>query len=184
MSDPNDLAAFLDEAWDHLTHGVADSRAPARYPTFATVSPTGMPEARTVALRGAVRATATLEIHTDVETPKVTALRKNPHAAFHIWIPDADLQIRMTTQVGILTGPAVSDQWTKVPPASRVSYGTEPFPGTAINHVFAYDKPADRDRFAVLHCRLVDMDVVHLGAQHRRAFYTAKGNWKGVWVAP
>jgi pyridoxamine 5'-phosphate oxidase len=53
MSDPNDLQAFLDEAWQHLAHGVADSKSPARYPTFATVSADGIPQARTVALRGA-----------------------------------------------------------------------------------------------------------------------------------
>lgn len=184
MSDPNDLSAFLDEAWRHLTRGVADSRAPARYPTFATVSPEGTPEARTVALRGALRSAATLEIHTDLETPKVAALRKNPVASFHIWIPRADLQIRATTQVSILTGADVAEQWAKVPPASRVSYGTVPVPGTRIKHVFDYEKSADPDRFAVLQCRLLDMDLVHLGTQHRRASYTAKDNWVGVWVAP
>ena len=45
MSDPNDLAAFLDEAWQHLGRGVADAKSPARYPTFATTSPDGWPEA-------------------------------------------------------------------------------------------------------------------------------------------
>ena len=74
MSDPNDLQAFLDEAWRHLTRGVADSKAPARYPTFATVSTQGKPEARTVALRGASRSAGALEVHTDIETAKVTAL--------------------------------------------------------------------------------------------------------------
>ena len=66
MNFPNDLRAFLDEAWRHLQRGVADSRSPARYPTFATVAADGTPEARTVALRGASRSQSMLEVHTDI----------------------------------------------------------------------------------------------------------------------
>lgn len=184
MSDPNDLRAFLDEAWQHLTQGVADSKAPARYPTFATVSPDGKPEARTVALRGAMRSAGIVEVHTDIATAKVTALQMHPYAAFHIWAPRADLQIRLSTCVEILTGPQIDPQWAKVPPASRVSYGTAPAPGTPITDVYAYDKPAERARFAVLRCTLLEIDLVHLGAQHRRAAFVREDEWQGTWVAP
>ena len=56
MSDPGDLQAFLAEGWQHLRRGAADGRSPARYPSFATVSPEGVPEVRTVALRRAAEA--------------------------------------------------------------------------------------------------------------------------------
>lgn len=184
MSDAGDLAAFLAEAWRHLGRGVADRRHPARYPTFATVSPEGLPEARTVALRRASPSEAVLEVHTDVVTPKVAALRRSPWAALHVWVPKADLQIRLTTRVTVLTGTEVEDAWAQVPPAARVSYGTRPDPGTAIDTVYAYDKPADRARFAVLRCAVAEIDLVHLGAQHRRARYVAEDTWTGTWVAP
>ena len=118
MSDPNDLGAFLDTAWQHLQRGVADRRSPARYPTFATVSPDGVPEARTVALRKASRSDGCVEVHTDIVTPKVAALRAHPRAALHVWLPRADLQIRLTTTVHILTGDQVIEAWDQVPPAS------------------------------------------------------------------
>jgi hypothetical protein len=184
MSDPNDLQAFLDEAWQHLSRGVADSKSPARYPTFVTVSPDGTPEARTVALRAARQSDAALEVHTDIETAKVAALHHRPVAAFHIWLPRADLQIRLTASVTILTGPDVETQWAKVPSASRVSYGTEPAPGTSIAQVYAYEKPPTRDRFAVLRCLLTEMDLVHLGTRHRRAGFARKDGWQGTWLAP
>ena len=184
MTDPQDLQAFLEEAWRHLTRGVADSRAPARYPTFITVAADGTPEGRTVALRGAVKSTATLEIHTDVKTPKVFALRHNPVAAFHVWIPRSDLQIRLATDVDILTGAQVEEQWARVPAGSRVSYGTMPLPGTPIADAFAYEKPADRARFAVLLCRVTQIDLVHLGTPHRRAGYLASDGFAGSWLAP
>ena len=184
MSDPNDLQAFLDEAWQHLDQGVTDSRAPARYPTLATVSPDGRPEARTVALRAASRAAAVFEVHTDIATAKVTALQHNPKAAFHIWMPRAELQIRVTAVVEIVTGPNVAAQWDKVPSSSRVSYGTRPEPGTQIAHAFAYEKPADQDRFAILRCHLEELDLVDLGARHRRALFVAENDWAGLWLAP
>ncbi|MEM6372686.1 MAG: pyridoxamine 5'-phosphate oxidase family protein [Pseudomonadota bacterium] len=184
MSDPNDLNAYLDAAWQHLSRGVADAKSPARYPTFATVSPDGWPEARTVALRKASRSAAILEVHTDIKTPKAASLAIHPRAQLHIWLPRADLQIRASVTVEILTGPGIDAQWDKVPFASRVSYGTQPVPGTPIPHVYAYEKPAERSRFAVLHCHLVALDLVHLGARHRRAVFSAKDGWAGTWVAP
>lgn len=184
MSDPNDLQAFLNEAWQHLLNGVADSTSPARYPTFCTVSPEGTPEARIVALRGAVQASGLLEIHTDSATAKVAALRQTPVAAFLIWLPEADMQIRLTTSVEIATGAGVEAQWRKVPAASRVSYGTLPVPGTPIANVFDYAKPADRAKFAVLNCTVTGIDLVHLGARHRRASFSAVDGWAGTWLAP
>jgi pyridoxamine 5'-phosphate oxidase len=184
MSDPNDLHAFLDEGWRHLTRGVADSRSPARYPTLATVAPDGTPEARTVALRGASRAQSVLEVHTDIATSKVVALQHNPKAAFHIWLPRTDLQIRITTFVDVLTGPDIDPQWDRVPEGSRVSYGTRPTPGTPISDVYAYEKPSNRDRFAVLKCRVLEIDLVHLGARHRRAAFVETDDWAGTWLAP
>lgn len=184
MSDPNDLAAFLAQAWQHLSRGVADRRAPARYPTFATVGPDGTPQARTVALRGASSSAGTLEVHTDIVTEKVIALRRNPVAALHVWIPRSDLQIRVTARVEILTGEAVTAQWDQIPTGSRVSYGTLPDPGTPIPHVYDYDKPAERSRFAVLACTVTALDLVHLGEQHRRAAYNRSDRFKGQWLAP
>lgn len=184
MSDAGDLSAFLAEAWQHLRRGAADGRHPARYPTFATVSPDGLPEARTVALRAAVPMEALVEVHTDIATPKVIALQANPRAALHIWVPKSDLQIRLTTTVDILTGPDVQDAWEAVPPPSRVSYGTAPDPGTPIDAVYAYEKPAVRERFAVLRCTVDHIDLVHLGKRHRRAAFTRDGGFAGTWLAP
>lgn len=184
MSDPNDLAAFLQEAWTHLETGVADSTSPARFPTFGTVAASGTPELRTVALRHADRRAAIVEVHTDIDTPKITALMQNAIAGLHVWLPDAKIQIRLTGRVDIRTGPQVDAEWAKVPVASRVSYGTMPIPGTPIGHVHAYEKPADRDRFAVLTCHLTQIDLVHLDARHRRAVFTRADNWAGTWVAP
>jgi len=184
MCDPNDLCAFLDEAWGHLQQGVADSSSPARYPAFATVAEDGTPEVRTVALRGASRSQSMLEIHTDVLTCKVVALQRSPKAAFLVWLPSANLQIRVTTTVVIQTGSDIEQHWDRVPVASRVSYGTKPTPGTAISDAYAYEKPSERERFAVLMCSVLAMDLVQLGERHRRAGFNNENDWVGEWLAP
>ena len=184
MTEPNDLPTFLDYAWRHLLRGVADGRSPARYPIFATVASDGTPEARTVALRGASRSLSTLEVHTDIATAKVGALKHFPKAAFLFWLPRANLQIRITTTVDIQTGSAVDGQWDRIPVVSRVSYGTEPTPGTVISDAYAYAKPSERERFAVLTCKMLCIDLVQLGELHRRAGYNCENDWVGEWLAP
>lgn len=184
MQNLEDLSAFLDSCWQHLGRGVADSRSPARYPTFATVSAEGKPEARTVALRAAHRSSHSVEVHTDIATAKVRALAATPFAALHIWLPKADLQIRLTTTVTLLQGNAVEAAWQKVPAASRVSYGTQPDPGLPIESAFDYEKPPLRERFVVLHCAIDHIDLVHLGAKHRRAAFMRSDDWAGQWLAP
>jgi hypothetical protein len=187
-SDPQNWATTLeglfDQAWLRLVRGVADRRAPARHPTFATVSPDRWPEARTVVLRAADRAAAMIEVHTDLQSSKVTALRANPRAALHIWEAGAHLQIRLSASVSILSGPEVADIWARVPDPSRQSYGTVPAPGQPIATALDYAKPADPHSFAVLRCAVQQMDLVHLGPQHRRARFLRADGWAGQWLAP
>ncbi|MCH2164474.1 MAG: pyridoxamine 5'-phosphate oxidase family protein [Marinovum sp.] len=184
MSDPGDLAVFWDDAWQRLRRGVVDRRAAARTISFATVSPTGWPEVRTVVLRAADISNAMLEVHSDSETAKVAALKTTPRAALHVWDPKADLQIRASGEVRLLSGPKVAAQWAQVPDVARVSYGTDPAPGTPIESVYSYEKPANPDRFVVLQCHLTEVDLVHLGERHRRARYVRADGWQGIWCAP
>jgi hypothetical protein len=184
MNDRGDLMAFLDEAWRHLTRGVADKHAPARHPTFATVSPEGRPEARSVVLRRADQAAAALEVHTDCATSKVRALQQAPYAALHVWVPRAKMQLRLAAEVEMFTGDAALERWEQVPEAARMSYGTQPHPGTPIKQVDDYHTSITSGRFTVLYCRLTEMDLLHLGAPHRRAKLYRDDGWSGTWVAP
>jgi pyridoxamine 5'-phosphate oxidase len=179
-----DLASFYQQAWTRLVRGVADRRAPSRHPTLATVSPAGWPEARTVVLRAADPVLATLEIHTDLKSPKVASLRANNCATLHIWEQSAHLQIRIEATVTILTGENVAPIWAKVPDPSRQSYGTMPTPGTPIDAALAYKKPADQTSFAVLRCAAQAIDLLHLGPDHRRARFERLNDWQGQWLAP
>lgn len=187
-TDPHPWAAALDtlhaQVWTRLARGVRDRHAAARHPTFATLSPTGWPEARTVVLRAADAVAGTLDIHTDLRSAKVAALRANPRAALHIWDASAHLQTRIEATVTILSGDAVAADWARVPDPSRQSYGTEPAPGLPIADALAYVKDPVAATFAVLRCAVQGMDIVHLGPQHRRARFDRGDDWAGQWLSP
>jgi pyridoxamine 5'-phosphate oxidase len=179
-----DLEALCAQVWTRLARGVADRHAPARHPVFATVSPEGMPEARTVVLRAADAAAGTLDIHTDLRSAKVAALRTTPWAALHVWDPSAHLQIRIAAAVSILSGDQVAGIWARVPDPSRQSYGSVPDPGQPIAGSLDYLKQPDPAVFAVLRCTAQSIDAVHLGPRHRRARFDRENGWAGQWLAP
>ncbi|MGY6548712.1 MAG: pyridoxamine 5'-phosphate oxidase family protein [Roseinatronobacter sp.] len=178
------LADLHAQVWTRLIRGVRDRRAPARHPTLATISPEGLPQARTVVLRAADKPRAMLDVHTDLGSAKIADLRACPHAALHVWDDSARLQIRLALDATILTGADVADAWARVPAPSRAAYGRHPAPGAPLAQALAYDSPADPTAFAVLHLQIREMDILHLGPAHRRARFTRATGWQGQWVAP
>ncbi len=178
------LPGLHDMVWQTLSRGVADHRSPARQPTFATISPTGWPEARTVVLRRASPSDAVLEVYTDSQSDKIASLRQTPRAALHVWHAKQRLQIRVQADVTLLSGTAVTDRWTPLGPEGRLSYGVAPPPGQAIATSLAYEKQADPDRFCVLSLAVTTIDAVHLGDVHRRASFAASDGWVGCWLSP
>lgn len=170
--------------WEALDAGVRRADHPARYPTFATTTPDGWPEARTVVLRACDAVSGTVRMFTDIETSKIASLRASPRAAIHVWVPTQNLQIRLQVEVSILTGDAAESDWDSVPDHGRNSYGVTPAPGTPIPGALSYVKEPDQATFAVLQCRVVSADLVHLGADHRRARFSQDDDWVGQWLSP
>jgi len=186
--DPHPWAKSLDtlltEVWQRLTRAIHDRRAAARHPTLATVSADGWPEARTVVLRAADRAGAFLQVYTDLRSAKVADLRANPRAALHIWDKSAHLQARLRTEVTILSGAETAALWERLSAPARLAYANTPGPGLPIQDALGYRQNPDPAHFAVLKLAVQEMDVLHLGPEHRRALYRSAAGWAGQWVAP
>lgn len=178
------LGSLYDHAWQRLVRGVHDRHAPARHPTLATVSPEGLPKARTVVLRAADKSQGRLEIHTNLHSSKVADLMARPVAALHVWDNDSRLQIRVEAEVEIASGAAVADTWAKVPDRSRTAYSSSHTPGQPIPSALDYDNDPDQSVFAVLHLNIRALDLLHLGADHRRAQFSRERDWTGQWLVP
>ena len=178
------LAGLHARAWETLGLGVGNPLHPARLPSFATVSPDGWPEARTVVLRGAEMVSAEVSVHTDLYSGKIQSLRAHPKASLHIWDSEQALQLRMQAEVSIASGIDTRPLWDKIPDHAQQSYGVTPPPGALIDGALDYIKQPDPDTFAVLTCRITQIDVVHLGDDHRRALFSRESNWAGQWLSP
>lgn len=179
-----ELGTLYDHAWQRLVRGVHDRHAPAWHPTLATVSPDGLPKARTVVLRAADKSQGRLEIHTNLHSSKITDLMAKPVAALHVWDHGSCLQIRVEADVEIVSGAAVADTWARVPDRSRTAYSSSHTPGRPIPSALAYDNDPDQSVFAVLHLNIRALDLLHLGADHRRAHFTRESGWAGQWLVP
>ncbi len=187
-ADPHPWARTLEglhaQGWARLARGVQDRHAAARHPTLATVSAEGRPQARTVVLRGVERARATLKVYTDLQSAKVAELRASPFAALHVWDSGAHLQIRLQAEVTILSGAASAAIWAELPEHGRSAYGSVPAPGTPVPAALDYTKIPDPSAFAILSLAVTEMDLLHLGKDHRRARFRRAADWAGEWLVP
>ena len=125
-----------------------------------------------------------IEFHTDATSSKLLALKENPRAGLHIWLPKVQLQIQMDVVVEVKAGDITIPYWRNVPTNSRIAYGTIPSPGTVIGCPLAYDHAPDQKRFAVLKCHIQSIQLLLLGIKHIRAYYKKKNNWQGEWLSP
>lgn len=178
------LDTLFDHVWSRLVRGVHDRHAPARHPTLGTVTPQGLPQLRTVVLRAADKADATLRMYTDLHSAKVAELRAAPVAALHVWDSSAHLQTRISGVVTIVAGPDVAPVWDQMPEHGRRAYGSAPPPGHPVATSLDYAKVPDPAAFAILHLQVDMIDVLHLGPDHRRARFDRANNWAGQWLAP
>ena len=178
------LGTLYDHGWQRLVRGVHDRHAPARHPTLATVSPEGLPKARTVVLRAADKSQVRLEIHTNLHSSKIVDLMAKPVAALHVWDSGSRLQIRVEAEVEIASGADVADTWARVPERSRTAYSSSHTPGQPIPSALDYDNAPDHAVFAVLQLNIRALDLLHLGADHRRARFTRENHWAGQWLVP
>ena len=178
------LDDFLDFGWAQIARGKADKKSPARHPSFVTISADGFPNARILVMRRYDRKNNEIEFHTDTASSKMLALKENPRAGIHIWLPKVQLQIQMDVVVEVKDGDITIPYWRDVPTNSRIAYGTIPIPGTVIQNPLAYDHAPDQKRFAVLVCNIQSIQLLLLGTKHIRAYYKKKTNWKGEWLSP
>ncbi|MBM2574877.1 pyridoxamine 5'-phosphate oxidase family protein [Jannaschia sp. Os4] len=183
MSDPfATLEGTLAHVWQRLGRGTADARDPFRFVTLATVGARG-PQARTVGLRRASRSEAAVEVHSDLRTEKVEALRHDPRAEILAWDSRRQVQVRLAGGMTLI--PADPDRWARVPEGSRTNYGTDPAPGTPVEAPEAVGRTPEIERFVALRMAVARIDVVSLKHEpHRRALFVAADGFAGAWTAP
>ncbi|MDP4025086.1 pyridoxamine 5'-phosphate oxidase family protein [Methylobacterium sp. NEAU 140] len=189
----DDLDATLAALWRLLAEGAAHGRSGFHLPALATLGADGRPRLRTVVLRAADRATGTLRLHCDRRSDKAAEVLANPACALSAYDGEANVQIRIEGRASLHTGDAAADAaWAGSRAMSRVCYGAEPGPGTALPAGGAYALPDPEDaalgrpHFAAVIVRAEALDFLYLDRRgHRRAGWRrAEAGWSGGWLAP
>lgn len=176
MIDSKRLQEIENDTWDVLTRAVVDKRSPLRWFTFATVSPDGQPEARTVVLRAFDRTSRTLTLYSDRRAAKVRALVQNPKVECHFFDNRHMLQFRLSGTAQLLTdGPRWTSLFEKLPEYALGDYAALHAPGTP-----GLDQSAQgiaEENFTVVDITIAKLDWLSLSRNgHQRAQF----RWQGV----
>lgn len=190
----DDRAAMFLVLWRLLTEGAERGKSGFHLPALATVAADGCPRVRTVVLRAADRASGTLRFHCDRRSGKAAELLSDPACALTAYDAAEKIQIRIEGRASLHTDDAIAESaWAGSRAMSRVCYGAEPGPGTALPTGDAYALPDEaeaatlgRPHFAAVVVRTERLELLYLDRRgHRRAGWRRDGDgWEGAWLAP
>lgn len=187
----DDLEGSCAHAWALLARGVKDRRSPFHTPGLATVTPAGLPEIRTVVLRGCDTQKLALRFHTDTRSGKIVDMQQQPHAALHFYDPGAKIQLRVRARLEVLTGAAYDTAWENTRPMSRECYQVTQAPGSVLPDPASvvFDARATRDgadHFAPVVAHVREIEWLYLAARgHRRALFDfTSPNAEHRWLVP
>jgi hypothetical protein len=197
------LTDLEQRTWQQLAAVLADtqdSAVPTGFKTMvvATCSPSGA-DARTVVLRKVNAAHKYVWFHTDARAAKVMQLEAFPNATLLFWDDKLQCQLRLSVETRLHTDDYIADEhWQHLAVSSRKVYLSEYQPGKVLpapypgfpeelgeNLPSKEASEAGRKNFAVIECRILAMEYLHLSRSGQtRAFFQYEPESRMVWLAP
>jgi hypothetical protein len=190
------LEQIYARVWDCLAAAVREDKWPFKVMQVATIGLDGSPDVRTVLLRGVSEPENLLTFHTDLRSPKVAELSRDPRIALVGVDTVQNLQIRVFGESRVVRdGQARLDAWRTSPDHDLIVYRTKLAPGTPMSQAGdEFDEaPHDIDpaeglqHFCVVEVRPARLDWLDLSNADRpqRARYVRRGDiWVHNWIAP
>jgi pyridoxine/pyridoxamine 5'-phosphate oxidase len=187
------------DIWSRLEDASRSARNEFHLPVVATVSG-DLPSLRTVVLRGAWANEKKLSFHTDIRSPKVSALLVNPAIGLLFYHKVHRLQLRVQGKV-VIDKDSIDAQaaWDNTPASSRRCYlSTEApssiseTPSIGFPETFRSRFPNDaetlpgRAYFAVVRIQVQSIDWLwlHHGGHRRAKFIYNERGFEGHWLVP
>ena len=127
-------AEIRQRIWTELQRATQDRHHEWRTPVLATVSPDGLPQARSVVLRQADAKLGSLQIYTDGRSPKVAEISAQPALMLVFWSKRLNWQLRVQAKALVEhTGSAVDAVWARVSQSPAVGdYLSASAPGDSL----------------------------------------------------
>lgn len=189
--------AIPDTVWASLHAAASDRSHPMRLCTVATINGDGLPDARLLVLRGALREQSQLWFHTDCRAPKIAQLASRPGICIVTYDPRAGIQLRVYGHAVIHTNDAVAARhWEQTELAVRYAYGATSPPGTPIpvrdprmasrrRKRTTQELEEGRQHFAVIDVAVTSVDWLQVSESgDRRAVLRADEDWTVTALSP
>ncbi len=192
------LADLERDSWRQLVSAPKQKSAGFKTMTVATNTANGA-DARTVVLRQVDEVRRYIWFHTDARADKVIQLEAFPNATLLFWDDKRQVQLRLTAETRLHMDDYVADeQWKNLWVGSRKIYLSERVPGSELPNPYPgfpahlgedlpteADSEAGRKNFAVIECRVLSMEYLHLGrGGQTRARFQYEPERKLTWLAP
>lgn len=191
---------ILRDSWTLLALGTTDRKHAFHTPVLGTLGD-GLPQLRTVVLRGVKPETRLLYCHTDTRSPKFSELVASPVASWLFYSAAEKIQLRAEGKVTLHTADAVSEaHWQTSQLTSRRTYTQFSAPGTRTDAPTsglpefligrtpsAKEAEAGRANFAVIECKIFRLDWLQLTSDgNRRAVFEWSNSdvLTSSWVVP
>ena len=187
-----------EQAWDLILTSAGQAHRPFGTPAVGNAGSDGLPRQRTVVLRRADKAAATLTHYTDRRSVKAKELIGNPVFSYLFWDGDHRIQFSGHGPTRWSTKAEARDIFAALPKHGRRAYATILPPSTSMA-TGGSGLPPDweertlpetdyaLDNFGVLVTRLVYADVLLLDREGNRrltAIRDASDHWQLRWIVP
>ena len=187
----NDIDAVERAAWDFMVRGALSRKSAFHQVTLATVDAAGLPQARTVVLRGADRAERQLRFHTDARSRKASELSASPKCSLLLYDHGAKVQVRVNgTAMVHAEAPVAEGIWQGMRDMSKACYRQGVAPGTSMDTADGAEGLllSDADgygNFVVVTVAVDGFEWLYLAAAgHRRAHVRYGSTPERRWLAP
>ncbi|MBL0405623.1 pyridoxamine 5'-phosphate oxidase family protein [Microvirga aerilata] len=187
-------ASVHQELWQSLG-AATQSRSPFTTMQLATIGMDGAPRVRTVVLRQADEVRSTVSFVTDLRSPKIAEIRREPRVSLVGYDPQAGIQVRLEGRAVILDQPEDKKSiWDRCRPHTLALFQTPDAPGTEIASPRAVSGTVEHcdgteqafRNFCVVTVELQRLEWLDLSPEgHQRCFFRqTAGSWVGTWIAP
>ena len=174
------------DCWNALKNAVQDPESGFHFLTVASVDQQGKPQARTMVLRDVDRMHRTLEIHTDMRSPKWQALGSNQDVTVLGYSNKTQLRLQGTAELHVAHSVVAANAWQRLSCRTQKTYAGAA-PGRDID-----DSPNEvgnpENNFGVLLIRISLLDWCRLARENnQRALlhYNVAGTLTSCkWVNP
>ena len=185
--------------WSLLIEAVKDRNSEFRTPIFICGNDKDL-DGRVVVLRRADKQNNFIQFHSDIRSPKIEKIKKNPKCSVLFYGKKEKIQLRLKTECEINFNNAVTkESWKKTGHVSRKCYLVVHAPGTksekptsGLNNKFDnFDFTKEESEkgyknFCVIKCKIKSIEWLYLAAKgHRRILIDYRNDKpKYTWLIP